>query len=108
VGDSFRLIQRGDADAMIAGGSEAAITPLGVGGFCAMRALSTRNDDPAHASRPFDKERDGFVIGEGSGIVILEELEHARRRGAPIYCEIVGYGMTSDAFHISGTGRRAS
>jgi 3-oxoacyl-[acyl-carrier-protein] synthase II len=101
VGDSFRLIQRGDADAMIAGGSEAAITPLGVGGFCAMRALSTRNDDPAHASRPFDKERDGFVIGEGSGIVILEELEHARRRGAPIYCEVVGYGMSSDAFHIS-------
>jgi 3-oxoacyl-[acyl-carrier-protein] synthase II len=101
VGDSFRLIQRGDADAMIAGGSEAAITPLGVGGFSAMRALSTRNDDPAHASRPFDKERDGFVIGEGSGIVILEELERARRRGAPIYCEIVGYGMTSDAFHIS-------
>jgi 3-oxoacyl-[acyl-carrier-protein] synthase II len=101
VGDSFRLIQRGDADAMIAGGSEAAITPLGVGGFCAMRALSTRNDDPAHASRPFDKERDGFVIGEGSGIVILEELEHARRRGAPIYCEMVGYGMSSDAYHIS-------
>ena len=101
VGDSFRLIQRGDADAMIAGGSEAAITHLGVGGFCAMRALSTRNDDPAHASRPFDKERDGFVIGEGSGIVILEELEHARRRGAPIYCEVVGYGMSSDAYHIS-------
>ena len=101
VGDSFRLIQRGDADAMIAGGSEAAITPLGVGGFCAMRALSARNDDPAHASRPFDKERDGFVIGEGSGIVILEELEHARRRGAPIYCEMVGYGMSADAYHIS-------
>jgi 3-oxoacyl-[acyl-carrier-protein] synthase II len=101
VGDSFRLIQRGDAEAMIAGGSEAAITPLGVGGFCAMRALSTRNDDPGHASRPFDKERDGFVIGEGSGIVILEELERARQRGAPIYCEIVGYGMSSDAYHIS-------
>ena len=101
VGDSFRLIQRGDADAMIAGGSEAAITPLGVGGFCAMRALSTRNDDPGHASRPFDKDRDGFVIGEGSGMVILEELEHARRRGAPIYCEVVGYGMSSDAFHIT-------
>jgi 3-oxoacyl-[acyl-carrier-protein] synthase II len=101
VGDSFRLIQRGDAEAMIAGGSEAAITPLGVGGFSAMRALSTRNEDPAHASRPFDKERDGFVIGEGSGIVVLEELGHARRRGAPIYCEVVGYGMSSDAYHIS-------
>ena len=101
VGDSFRLIQRGEADAMIAGGSEAAITPMGVGGFCAMRALSTRNDDPATASRPFDKERDGFVIGEGAGIVILEELEHARRRGASIYCEVVGYGMSSDAYHIS-------
>jgi 3-oxoacyl-[acyl-carrier-protein] synthase II len=101
VGDSYRLIQRGEADAMIAGGSEAAITPMGVGGFCAMRALSTRNDDPATASRPFDKERDGFVIGEGAGIVILEELEHARRRDATIYCEIVGYGMSSDAFHIS-------
>jgi 3-oxoacyl-[acyl-carrier-protein] synthase II len=101
IGDSFRLIQHGDADAMIAGGSEAAITPLGVGGFCAMRALSTRNDAPARASRPFDRDRDGFVIGEGAGIVLLEELEHARRRGAKVYCEVVGYGMSGDAFHIS-------
>jgi 3-oxoacyl-[acyl-carrier-protein] synthase II len=101
VGDSFRLIQRGDVDAMIAGGSEAAITPLGVGGFAAMRALSLRNDDPLRASRPFDRDRDGFVIGEGAGIVVLEELEHARRRGASIYCELVGYGMSSDAHHIS-------
>jgi 3-oxoacyl-[acyl-carrier-protein] synthase II len=101
VGDSYRLIQRGEADAMIAGGSEAAITPLGVGGFAAMRALSTRNEDPERASRPFDKDRDGFVIGEGAGILILEELEAARRRRAPIYCEVVGYGMSSDAYHIS-------
>jgi 3-oxoacyl-[acyl-carrier-protein] synthase II len=101
IGDSFRLIQRGDADAMIAGGSEAAITPLGTGGFCSMRALSQRNDDPQRASRPFDRGRDGFVIGEGSGIVVLEELEMARRRGAHIYCELVGYGMSSDAYHIS-------
>ena len=101
IGDSYRLIQRGDADAMIAGGSEAAITPLGVGGFAAMRALSTRNEQPEKASRPFDLGRDGFVIGEGAGVVILEELEGARRRGAHIYCEVVGYGMSSDAHHIS-------
>ena len=101
LGDSYRIIQRGDADAMIAGGSEAAITPLGTGGFCSMRALSTRNDEPARASRPFDARRDGFVMGEGSGILILEELETARRRGARIYCEIVGYGMSADAYHIS-------
>ena len=101
VGDSFKIIQRGDADAMLCGGAEAAITPMGVGGFAAMRALSTRNDDPAHASRPFDASRDGFVIGEGAGILMLEELEHARRRGAKIYAEVVGYGMSSDAFHIT-------
>jgi len=101
IGESFRYIQRGDAEAMIAGGSEAAITPLGVGGFCSMRALSTRNDEPHRASRPFDRDRDGFVIGEGSGVVILEELEHAKARGAKIYCELVGYGMSGDAFHIT-------
>jgi 3-oxoacyl-[acyl-carrier-protein] synthase II len=101
VGDSFRLIQRDDADVMIAGGSEAAITPLGVAGFAAMRALTTRNDEPEKASRPFDRDRDGFLIGEGSGILVLEELEHAKRRGARVYCELVGYGMSADAFHIS-------
>ena len=101
IGDAFRVIQRGEADVMIAGGSEAAITGLGVGGFNAMRALSTRNDEPERASRPFDKDRDGFVIGEGSGILILEELSRAQARGAKIYCELVGYAMTSDAHHIT-------
>jgi 3-oxoacyl-[acyl-carrier-protein] synthase II len=101
VGESFEIIRRGDADAMIAGGSEASITPMGVGGFASMRALSTRNDDPAHASRPFDKDRDGFVVGEGAGIVVLEELETARRRGATIYAEVVGYGLSGDAYHLT-------
>jgi 3-oxoacyl-[acyl-carrier-protein] synthase II len=101
IGDAWEIIRRDDADVMIAGGSEAAITPMGVGGFAAMRALSTRNSEPARASRPFDKDRDGFIIGEGAGVVILEELEHARRRGAPIYAELVGYGMSADAFHIT-------
>jgi 3-oxoacyl-[acyl-carrier-protein] synthase II len=101
IGDAFEIIRRGDADAMIAGGSEAAITPMGVGGFGALRALSTRNDEPHRASRPFDRDRDGFIIGEGAGILILEELEQARRRSAPIYAELVGYGMTADAFHIT-------
>jgi 3-oxoacyl-[acyl-carrier-protein] synthase II len=101
IGDSFRIIQHNDADVMIAGGSEAAITPMGVGGFAAMRALSTRNDEPERASRPWDKDRDGFVIGEGAGILILEELEYARKRGAPILAEIAGYGMSGDAYHMT-------
>ncbi len=101
IGDAVRMIKYGDAEVIIAGGSEAAITPMGVGGFCAMKALSTRNDDPKRASRPFDKERDGFVIGEGAGIVVLEELEHARRRGATIYAEIRGIGFTADAYHVT-------
>jgi 3-oxoacyl-[acyl-carrier-protein] synthase II len=101
IGDAYKIIQRGDADAMIAGGSEAAVTPMGVGGFAAMRALSTRNDDPEHASRPWDKDRDGFVIGEGAGILILEDLEFAQKRGAKILAEIVGYGMSGDAYHIT-------
>ncbi len=101
IGDAYKIIQRCDADVMIAGGSEAAITPMGVGGFAAMRALSLRNDEPEKASRPWDTERDGFVIGEGAGILVLEELEHARRRGAKILSEIIGYGMSADAYHIT-------
>ncbi len=101
IGDSFKIIQRGDADAMICGGAEAAITPMGIGGFAAMRALSTRNSEPERASRPWDKGRDGFVVGEGSGMVVLEELERAKARGAPIMAEIIGYGMTGDAYHIT-------
>lgn len=102
IGDSYEIIKRGDADAMITGGAEAAVTPMSVGGFGSMRALSTRNDAPEKACRPFDKDRDGFIIGEGSGIIILEELERARARGATIYAEIVGYGSTSDAYHMTG------
>jgi len=101
IGDAFEIIRRGDADVMIAGGSEAAITPMGVGGFGALRALSTRNEEPERASRPFDKDRDGFVVGEGSGVLILEEYEMARTRGARIYAELVGYGMSADAYHIT-------
>ena len=101
IGDSFEIIKRGAADAMIAGGAEAAVCPMGVGGFAALRALSTRNDDPSRASRPFEKDRDGFVLGEGAGIVVLEDLEFAKRRGATIYAEMVGYGMSGDAYHMT-------
>ncbi|HEY6387649.1 MAG TPA: beta-ketoacyl-ACP synthase II [Candidatus Acidoferrum sp.] len=101
IGDSFKIIERGAAEVMICGGTEATVTPMGIGGFAAMKALSTRNDDPAHASRPFDSGRDGFVVGEGAGILILESLEHAQRRNAPILAEIVGYGMSGDAYHIT-------
>jgi len=101
IGDSYKIIQRGDADVMICGGAEACVTPMGIGGFAAMRALSVRNDEPERSSRPWDKDRDGFVVGEGAGIVVLEELEHAVRRNAPIYAEVVGYGMSADAYHIT-------
>ncbi|HNX90568.1 MAG TPA: beta-ketoacyl-ACP synthase II [Candidatus Omnitrophota bacterium] len=101
IGDAFRIIQRGNAEIMLAGGSEAAITPMGFGGFCALTALTSRNDDPKKASRPFDRERDGFLMGEGASVVVLEELEHAKKRGAHIYCEIIGYGMSGDGFHMT-------
>jgi 3-oxoacyl-[acyl-carrier-protein] synthase II len=101
IGEAWRTIKMGDAQAIFAGGAEATVVPVGIGGFCAMKAMSRRNDDPKHASRPFDRERDGFVMGEGAGVVVLEELEHAKKRGAKIYCEIVGYGNTADAYHLT-------
>ena len=108
IGDALEIIRRGAADVMIAGGSEAAITPMGVGGFAAMRALSTRNDEPERACRPFDKDRDGFVIGDGAGVLVLEELDHARSRGVPIYAEVVGYGMSADAYHMTAPAEDAN
>ena len=101
IGEAWRTIKMGDAQVMLAGGAEATVVPIGIGGFCAMRAMSTRNDDPKTASRPFDKDRDGFVMGEGSGVIVLEDLEHAKKRGAQIYCEIAGYGNTADAYHLT-------
>ena len=101
IGEAWRTIKMGDAQVMFAGGAEATVIPIGIGGFCAMKAMSTRNDDPQHASRPFDQDRDGFVMGEGAGVLVLEELEHANKRGARIYCEIAGYGNTADAHHLT-------
>ena len=101
IGEAWRTIKMGDAPIMFAGGTEAAVIPMGIAGFCAMKAMSTRNDDPQHASRPFDKDRDGFVMGEGAGVMVLEELEHAKKRGAKIYCELAGYGNTADAHHLT-------
>jgi 3-oxoacyl-[acyl-carrier-protein] synthase II len=113
IGEAARIVEYGDADIMIAGGAESTVNPIGIGGFCAARALSTRNDDPATASRPWDRDRDGFVLGEGAGVLVLEELEHAKARGARIYCELAGYGMSADANHITappedGDGARRS
>jgi len=101
IGEAWRAIKMGDAQVMFAGGAEAAVVPIGIGGFCAMKAMSRRNNDPKHASRPFDRERDGFIMGEGAGVIVLEELEHAKKRGAKIYCEVVGYGNTADAYHLT-------